>query len=598
MDINHIKSLIKQKESIRLEFKEAKRAVPKSMWDSVCSMLNREGGDIILGVDDNNNITGVDETQVNKLIKNIADLSNDHTNINPPFLLFPDKGQIDGKWVIHIPIPESSMVHTFRNIHYDRSDEGDFPVPAYDINKLYARKLGYFTENKVFPALKYEHFDPAIFDKTRGYIRSMNPDHIWLGLDNEALLRNAGFFKRDFNTGIEGYTLAAALVFGTDETIRGVIPHYEIDAIVKISGEEDQRFDDRIIIQTNLLDAYEKLMSFVEKHLPDKFHLEGDQRISLRTKIFREIVANLIVHREYASHAIATFIIYKDRVETSNASNPFQQGPLDLNSPYHHPKNPLISNFFMALGFVEKLGSGAFYVSKYIKQYSGVDKALFIEGSVFKMIIPRPLAQNVIISDSKNVQTGTEAGVQTGVEAGVQTDTEADVQTGVEAGVQTDTEADVQTGTEAGVQTGTEIDAHRSTEAGDKPSIAFFLFTRKEKQDNTNPTKNYQWMIFRGKVVKTVENAYKSASVKNKNISIPSPKNTGKVADLLEFIGMKGSVTREEIYEFLDYNSKSPVDRIIYVLTKQKLIDNPGGSRNKTYSLKGEIKELIEKYYK
>ena len=56
------------------------------------------------------------------------------------------------------------------------------------------------------------------------------------------------------------------------------------------------------------------LSQFVQKHLPDPFYLESDQRISLRDKIFREVIANLLVHREYTSAYPARFIIEPERV--------------------------------------------------------------------------------------------------------------------------------------------------------------------------------------------------------------------------------------------------------------------------------------------
>ncbi|WP_371859892.1 Fic family protein, partial [Halolactibacillus miurensis] len=37
------------------------------------------------------------------------------------------------------------------------------------------------------------------------------------------------------------------------------------------------------------------------KHLNDKFYFEGDQRVSLRDKIFREAISNLLIHREFSN---------------------------------------------------------------------------------------------------------------------------------------------------------------------------------------------------------------------------------------------------------------------------------------------------------
>lgn len=39
-----------EKESIHLEFKEAKLALPGNLFETICAMLNRDGGDIVLGV--------------------------------------------------------------------------------------------------------------------------------------------------------------------------------------------------------------------------------------------------------------------------------------------------------------------------------------------------------------------------------------------------------------------------------------------------------------------------------------------------------------------------------------------------------------------
>ena len=209
-----------------------------------------------------------------------------------------------------------------------------------------------------------------------------------VSMDNKQLLEMAGLWKRDFQLGTEGYTLAAGLLFGKDEIVQQIIPHYKIDALVRI--ENTDRYDDRLYIQTNLIEAYEQLMDFVAKHLPDKFHLVGDQRISLRFKIFREVVANLIIHREYTNAHPCTFVIYRDRVETQNANNPHGEGPINPNNFAPFPKNPAIAKFFVQLGRVDELGSGILNVSKYIKVYSGISKPQFIEGTVFKATIPIP----------------------------------------------------------------------------------------------------------------------------------------------------------------------------------------------------------------
>ena len=387
MSIERVRRLLRQREGICLEFKEAKAELPETIFETICAMLNRDGGDILLGVADDGVVKGVNPTKVETLKTNLVNLSNNPQKLDPPFILFPLLHEIDGKTIIHIQVPASSQVHKTGNTVYDRSSEGDFRLTQpHRIAELFNRKKVHYTECAIYPALRFEDFKQELFPKIRNLIRSNNYNHPWLTLNDEQILQKAGLRRNDTQAGQEGYTLAAALLLGKDEVIKSILPHYKIDALVRRVNTD--RYDDRDYIDTNLIDAYDRLMDFTVKHLPDKFYMEGDQRVSLRAKIFREVVANLIVHREYTNALAATFIIYKDRVETGNANNPHGEGPISPDNFAPFSKNPLIAKFFTQLGRVDELGSGILNVNKYLPAYSPGKKPQFIEGSSFKMIIP------------------------------------------------------------------------------------------------------------------------------------------------------------------------------------------------------------------
>ncbi len=361
MSIERVKRLLKEKENIRLEFKEAATALPANLFETICAMLNRDGGDIILGVNNEGKLIGIEETSVNTIVTNLVNLSNNPQKLDPPFILFPQTYQIRGKNIVHIQVPASSQVHKTGNIIFDRSNDGDFRVThAHQIAECYNRKRTHYTEGIVYPALRFSDFKEELFPKVRNLIRSNDLNHPWLSLTDKQLLQKAGLWKRDFISGEEGYTLAAALLFGKDEIIQQILPHYKIDALVR--KVDINRYDDRLYIQTNLIEAYEQLMDFAAKHLPDKFFLQGDQRVSLRSVIFREIVANLIVHREYTNAHPCTFIIYRNKVETQNANNPHGEGPINPENFAPFAKNPAIAKFFLQLGRVDELGSGVLNV--------------------------------------------------------------------------------------------------------------------------------------------------------------------------------------------------------------------------------------------
>lgn len=128
-------------------------------------------------------------------------------------------------------------------------------------------------------------------------------------------------------------------------------------------------------------------MQFIAKHLNDKFYLEGDQRVSLRDKIFREAISNLLIHREFSNPFPAKLVVEKDRVYIENGNKPHGNGTIDPENFSPYPKNPKIAKFFKEIGWVDELGSGVRNIYKYNKIYSGADPE-FIEGDVFKTIIP------------------------------------------------------------------------------------------------------------------------------------------------------------------------------------------------------------------
>ena len=389
MTIAQVKHWLTQKERRTIEFKEARQDLPRNLFETVCAFLNRDGGVILLGVDDRGRVTGVDPAAVDRLTADIVNLSNNPQKLDPPHLLAPERVDYEGHIVMVLEVPASPQAHRSAGVVYDRGHDGDFRVAEpVRIAAIVNRKHSYHTEQVVYPFLKLTDFEPAVFKKARSWIKVYHPDHPWLRLPNAELLVKAGLWRTDATARTAGYTLAAALLFGKEEVIQQLVPAYKIDALVRRQNLD--RYDDRLNIRVNLIDAYDLLMEFVAKHLSDPFHLEGTHRISLREKIFREIVANLLVHREYTDARPATLIIYRDRVETINAAIPHGHGPLrpDRFTPY--PKNPTLSKFFMQMGRGEELGSGILNVNKYLPFYTQGGKPQFIEGDPFVTVIPIP----------------------------------------------------------------------------------------------------------------------------------------------------------------------------------------------------------------
>ena len=127
------------------------------------------------------------------------------------------------------------------------------------------------------------------------------------------------------------------------------------------------RYDDREVIITNLVDSFRKLMDFEKKHLNDVFVTEGDQSISARDKILREVVSNILAHRDYSSGYTAQFVIERDKIFTKNSNLPHGHGELQLDRFDPFPKNPPISKVFREIDYADELGSGVRNTNKYTR---------------------------------------------------------------------------------------------------------------------------------------------------------------------------------------------------------------------------------------
>lgn len=208
----------------------------------------------------------------------------------------------------------------------------------------------------------------------------------------------------DPDTGREGITLAAILLFGKDSTIMSVLPQYKTAAIYRVKNLD--RYDDREVIITNLIDSYRKLMDFGKRHLNDSFVLDGDQSVSARDKILREIISNILAHRDFSSAYTAQFVIEKDRIYTKNSNLPHGHGELQLNKFEPFPKNPPISKVFREIGYADELGSGMRNTNKYTKLYSG-GTPVFVEDNIFEIVIPMGNVAEMQVGPS-GTQNGTQ----------------------------------------------------------------------------------------------------------------------------------------------------------------------------------------------
>ena len=264
------------------------------------------------------------------MIKNFISCISNPALFTPTVYLSPEIIQYESKTIIHIHVLPGAEVYSYKKVIYNRVDDADVKVTATaQIAQMYIRKQEIFTERKVYPYVEKTDLRLDMLPKLRVMAQNQSnvQGHPWNSMTDDELLKSARLYTIDRVTGKHGFNLAAVMLLGKDDVIMDIAPAYVTDALLRRINVD--RYDDREIVQTNLVESYELLMEFARKHLPDKFFMEDDQRKSLRN---------------------------------------------------------IIAAFFRNIGYADQLGSGVRNLFKYSKYYSGKDPE-FIEGDIFRIIV-------------------------------------------------------------------------------------------------------------------------------------------------------------------------------------------------------------------
>jgi ATP-dependent DNA helicase RecG len=399
-----VKALVAGGESQTVEFKSLSAGqLGDSLFDTVSAFANRYGGYILVGVADDGTISGVNPNACEGLRRNFVNRVSNPEVVFPPLSLSLEEIEIDGKLVLGLYVPPHSQPVRFKSSTFDRAEDGDVDITnnAHLMAALYQRKSALYTERKVFPFADLSELRLAeLMPKVRQRAVNKRPGHPWATMEDWDILRSAGLWEHDPASGVEGINMAGVLLFGSERLILSCVPGYFIDCVLR--RENLDRYDDRLMIRCNLLEAFDQIMAFIAKHTLDRFFVVDGQRSGVRDHIAFEVVSNLLSHQEFASSMPARVTIEGDRLVTENWNRPARSGPIDPANFKPDPKNPLIAAFFVNAGLADTLGSGVRNLYRYTGIYSGQEPEL-IEGDVFTTIIP--LARSVPSDAPRDVTT-------------------------------------------------------------------------------------------------------------------------------------------------------------------------------------------------
>ena len=246
---------------------------------------------------------------------------------------------------------------------YRRNDSGDFLCTAAEVRRMMAdADLSRPADGRIQKGFTWEDIDLPSFEQYRRLFATVRPDHPWITEDNEGLMRKLGAYRKDRETGEEGFTLAGLLMFGTSEAIKDCVPHFFPD--YKEYEPNADRWSNRIYPdgtwEANLFQFYRRVLPRLQEVLPMPFHLEDGQRQdhTLAHVALREAFANLCVHADYNEEASLKVDKYPNKIVFSNPGILLITRDQFFRGGESVCRNTSLQQMFMMMGAVEKAGSG------------------------------------------------------------------------------------------------------------------------------------------------------------------------------------------------------------------------------------------------
>ena len=167
-----------------------------------------------------------------------------------------------------------------------------------------------------------------------------------------------------------------------------------------ISTIDAGRFDsetsikDSTTIRNDLFSEVEACMDFVRKHISKRFVISGkpqrDEIWEYPLDAVREIIINMIVHRDYQAQGDSTIKIFANRMEF------FNPGPLPKGMKMRdilsgrmasNPRNKQIASIFKEAGIIEKYGSGIKRVMQSMADAGSPEPVFEIIADTFKVTL-------------------------------------------------------------------------------------------------------------------------------------------------------------------------------------------------------------------
>lgn len=342
MTKEELHQLIEQGEGYHLEFK---RRLNTDFKKEIVSFANASGGKVLLGVNDDGTIPGINAD--NDLRSRVQ---TDAQSCDPPVRINLEVNR--NVLIVHVPEGDRKPY---------RTTEGFYLRVGPNAQKMTTDQIRDFMESE--GRVRFDEvvrrdvdFRSTMSEKLVDQFLAMagiknvfqNREHLLHSLgvakwiDNEVFFNNAGILLFTEHPGF-------------------VIPQSTITCVA-YSGTDKVDILDRKDFDQDLITSITSAMNFMKRHLNVSAEISGLQRkdiLELPEVALREALVNAVVHRNYLETGARVMVeVFRDKVVISSPGGLPKGLSWDNFGKYSMARNPMLADLFLRVGLIEKLGTG------------------------------------------------------------------------------------------------------------------------------------------------------------------------------------------------------------------------------------------------
>ena len=352
-----LEELCTKKEDQVFDRKSARKDA-KGLSNHIVAFANADGGTLVIGVEDNGDITGIDAYthNINDILRVPFDYCTPSVMVTTETVECRDKDGNPNHLLI-ITIPQSSELHANQQdeVYYRMGDKSKKLNFDERLQLMYAKGSRYYEDEPVFRS-GLDDIDMdfvAEYCKKIGYSKSAE----------EYIRQNKDYIVR--HDGREEMSGAALLLFGKEPQRffpRARVRFIRYDGTEAKVGTEMNVIKDKMF-EGKILDVVRQSLEFVGDQIKERTRLGNDGRFHTTPEypefVWKEIIINSIAHRDYSIKGTDIQIkMFDDHITVESPGK--LPGIVRLSNirTVHFSRNPKIARFLQEYDYVKEFGEG------------------------------------------------------------------------------------------------------------------------------------------------------------------------------------------------------------------------------------------------